>query len=275
MRGLILLIIKYGGFLSFLLLEFISLLLVVNYNNDQRGIWLNSTNYFSSQAFDRFDNFVKFLNLSTVADSLAQENARLRAELRSARFQEDILEGSGSNDKWQQHYTFIAAEVINNSVHEFNNYITINKGSRHGIKPRMGVISNEGPVGVVVSVSDYYSTIMSVLHKENRIAASIKRTNAFGSLRWQGANPRIADLDEIPKHTSVQIGDTVQTNGYSAKFPGGLEIGYVEEVDLKPGSNFYEIEISLRGNLSTLKYVYVVNNLMLQQQLAAEEVKDE
>lgn len=275
MRSLILLIIKYGGFLSFLGLELICFWFMINRDSDQRKIWLNSSNYFSGLLYDRADNLTKYWNLSAVADSLAGENARLRAELRSARFQEDILEGSVTNERWQQHYTFIAAEVVNNSTGELNNYLTLNKGSRHGVKQRMGVITNDGIVGTVVSVGEYYSTVMSILHKDSRIACSIKSTNAFGSLVWQGSNPREAQLNDIPKHTKVIEGDTVQTSGYSSRFPGGIEIGFVKDFDLSSGSNFYSINIKLKNDLSRLKYVYVVNNLMRAEQQAVEEQKDE
>ena len=275
MRGLVLLIIKFGGFLSFLLLEIICFWLVVRYNGTQRGIWMNSSNYFSGLMNERMDNVTKYWNLSAVADSLSEENARLRAQLREARFQEDILEGSSTNEKWQQQYTFIAAEVISNSTSEFNNYLTINKGKRHGIKPRMGVLSNDGVVGTVVAVGEYYSMIMSILHKESRVAASIKRTNAFGSMVWQGSNPTKAQLNDIPKHTSVEKGDTIQTSGYSARFPAGIQIGFVDDFSLRSGSNFYTIDLSLSGDMSTLKYVYIVNNLLAIDREATEGQLDE
>ena len=271
MRGMILLIIKYGGFLSFVLMEIISLSLVVRYNGTQRNIWINSSNYFVGQLNERMDNITKYWNLSAVSDSLAQENARLRAELRAARFQENILQDSASNQKWQQQYTFIAAEVVSNSTREFNNYLTINRGKRHGIKERMGVISNDGIVGTVIVAGEYYSTVMSLLHKESRIAASIKRTTAFGSLVWEGSRPTKASLKDVPKHTTVVVGDTVQTNGYSARFPAGIQIGFVaEEPSDNPGSNFYNISVNLSTDLSTVKYVYVVNNLMAIEREAVE-----
>jgi len=275
MRGLILLIIKYAGFLSFIALEIICFWMIVRFNSGQRKIWMNSSNYFSGLLYERFDNVTKYWNLSGVADSLANENARLRAELRSARFEEDILEGSASSEKWQQHYTFTAAEVVNNSVNQLNNFLTINKGKRHGVRNRMGVISNDGIVGIVVSCGDYYSSVMSVLHKESRIASSVKRTNAFGSLVWMGSNPLEVQLNDIPKHPSLEVGDTIQTSGSSSRFPGGLEIGYVSDFDVRGGSNFYNINVKLKNDLSRIKYVYVVNNLMDADRKAVEGPDDE
>lgn len=275
MRSLLGLILKYGGFLSFLGFEVICFWLIINYNSNQRVIWMNSSNYFSGVLYEKADDLSKYWNISAITDSLSNENARLRAELRSARFQENILEGSASNDKWQQQYIFTAAEVVDNSVNQFNNYLLLNRGKRHGINKRMAVISDQGIVGTVVSVGEYYSSVMSILHKESRIAVGNKRSNAFGSLVWQYSDPSKAQVKDIPKHTSIEIGDTIQTNGYSAIFPGGIEVGVIEDFTLRPGSNFYDIEIKLFCDLSTLKYVYVVNNLMKKEIEAMEGQDDE
>lgn len=275
MRNLFLLIVKYGGFLSFLGLEFLCFLLIVKYNDSQQKIWIHSSNYFSGLVYDRFDAMTKYWNLSVVTDSLANENARLRAELRDARFQEEILGGSVTDQNWQQHYSFTSAEVVNNSTSRFNNFLTINRGSRHGIKHRMGVIDDRGIVGIVIRVDDYYSSIMSILNKESRVAASIKKNNFFGSLTWESSNPKIVQLKDIPKHAPVEIGDTIQTSGYSAVFPGGIPIGRVLETNLPQGSNFYNIDVELFNDLGRVSYVYVVNNLMRMDQKSVEETKDE
>ena len=275
MRNLFLLIIRYGGFLSFLGLELLCFILIIRYNRDQQKIWVHSSNYFSGQLYERFDAVTRYWNLSVVADSLARENSRLRAELRDARFQEEIIEGSVSDEKWQQHYTFTNSEVVNNSVSRFNNYLTINRGARHGIKPRQAVIDDKGIVGIVIRVDNYYASVMSILNKESRIAASIKRNNFFGSVVWEGSNPTISQMKDVPKHATVEIGDTIQTSGYSAIFPGGIPIGTVLSAEIPPGSNFYDIDIELFNDLSNIRYVYVVNNLLKSEQKTVEEVSDE
>jgi len=275
MRNLFLLIVRYGGFLSFLGLELICFLLIVRYNNDQQKIWIHSSNYFSGKLYDQFNSATKYWNLSVVADSLSAENARLRAELRDARFQEEIIEGSVSDENWQQHYTYIASEVVNNSISRFNNYITINKGARHGIKPRMGVVDDKGIIGIVIRVDEYYSSVMSILNKESRVAASIKKNNFFGSLVWENSNPTIVQLVDVPKHAPVSPGDTIQTSGYSTVFPGGMPIGTVIDASVPAGSNFYDIDIKLFNDLGQISYVYVVNNLMKNDQIKVEQERDE
>jgi len=275
MRNLFFLIIRYGGFLSFLGFEIICFYLIVNYNDSQHKIWIHSSNYVSGALYEKMDAISRYWNLSVVADSLSNENARLRADLRDARFQEEVLDGSVTDQNWQQHYTFTSAEVVNNSINRLNNYMTINRGNRHGIKPRMGVINDDGIVGIVTRVDKYYSSVMSVLNKETRIASSLKRNNFFGSIVWENSNPTLAQLIDIPKHAAVAVGDTVQTSGYSAIFPGGIPIGAISNINLPAGSNFYNIDVKLFNDLSRVRYVYVVNNLMRLDQQSVEEAKDE
>ncbi|PZP39978.1 MAG: hypothetical protein DI598_19575, partial [Pseudopedobacter saltans] len=55
-----------------------------------------------------------------------------------------------------KHYDYIIGRVINNSISQVKNYITINGGSKNGLHSDMGVISQQGIVGIVRTVSDNY-----------------------------------------------------------------------------------------------------------------------
>lgn len=94
----------------------------------------------------------------------------------------------------------------------------------------------------------------------------IQRNNFFGSLAWDGTDPSIATLNEIDKTVPVQKGDTIVTTSYSSIFPAGIMIGKVEEARLKPGSNFHEIRIKLSTRFDNLSYVYIVDNLLKNEQ---------
>ena len=94
--------------------------------------------------------------------------------------------------------------MVNNSVIKRNNYITINRGRLHGILPEMGVISESGIVGIVMSVSDRYSTVLSLLNNNCKISAKIQKNDAFGSLVWDGVDPKYATLLDVNKHVPIQ-----------------------------------------------------------------------
>ena len=81
MRNLILLFVKFGNVLLFLALEFICLFLIVNFNDAQQEIWVNSVNIFSGRTTNVFDEWTDYFNLKQEAEKLAAENARLRSQI--------------------------------------------------------------------------------------------------------------------------------------------------------------------------------------------------
>ena len=72
-------------------------------------------------------------------------------------------------------------------------------------------------------------------------------------------------LDNVPKHADVVRGDTIITTGFSEIFPGELRIGRVADFKVKDGGNFYAINVELNNDLSTIRYVYVVKNLLVSE----------
>ena len=275
MHNLIYLFVRFRGLITFGVLEVLCMYLVVNFNKKQNAIFINSSNTISGVLYERADQIAEFWNMSAVSDSLAEENARLKAELRNARFVETILQDSARNEETSQRYTFIAADIINNSVNKHSNSITINRGAKHGVKLRAGVFDDRGIVGIVRNVGHRFSSVMSILHKESRITAAIRRNNYFGSLTWNGTNPKKVTLGDIPKHAQLVKGDTIQTSGYSTIFPAGIMIGVIDTFWLEPGSNFYIIDVLLSNDLSKSKYVYIVNDLMREEVKTIEEEEEE
>jgi rod shape-determining protein MreC len=200
-----------------------------------------------------------------VNESLARENAWLRSQLPSARYNNNFQQVVVTDTSRQTVYRYIPSEVINVTTNERNNYITIDKGSNQGIKPRMAVISSDGIVGIVKDVSPHFAVIMTVLHKQSNISSRIGDEGFAGSLTWDGVDSRYAQLDEIPKQISVKKGDKVVTVG-SKFFPKDIMIGTVENAVKETPDNFYDIEVKLSTPFAKLRHVYVVNYLMQDEQ---------
>jgi rod shape-determining protein MreC len=241
--------------------------LVVNNNQSQRAIYLNSLSAGSDYLTARFDHVSQFINLSSVADSLAKKNATLLAEIENAKFIKTVLKDTVYSPETEQLFTFISAKVVSNSINKNNNSLSINRGSEQGVLPSMGVIgaNQTGVVGIVKSTTKNYSRVLSILNRQAIISASIRRNGHFGSIVWKGNLPTKVNLIDVPKHADIVIGDTVQTSGYSTIFPEGIMVGVVDTFWIPSGSNFFEIEVSLVNDLNKTKYVYVVNNLMKEE----------
>jgi len=270
MQNLIQLIIRYGALITFLIFEFVCFYLVINKNQDQQKIYHASSALLSGQIYDQYDNFVKFWNLSAIADSVSHENAKLKSNLRNFQIEQLSKSDTITIDTAVQ-FIYLSAEVKNNSINKRNNTLTIDKGSKDGIETGMGVIDDDGIVGIVLSTSKNFSIIMSVLNSNTRISAAIKRSNYFGNLRWKGSNSQKVNLEDVPKHADIVIGDSIITSGYSSIFPSGIMIGKIEKFNILGGSNSYDIEVNLNNNLSKQRYVYVIKNILKEEQSSLEK----
>ncbi len=269
MRNLVLLFLRFGHFILFVLLEIFCLYLIVNYNRKQRDIWANSSNIFWGYSSEKWNDWTNYLSLQDKNAELALENAKLKEKLINYG-----LSPIAENDTLKRintQYELLPAKVASNSTDGPNNYLTINKGLKDGVQKDMGVISKDGIVGITRNVGTDYTTINSILHRRSSISAMIKRTGAYGGLRWIGTNPKIMNLDAIAKHNKVAVGDTIVTSSYSTHFPEGLMIGIVETTKLPSGNNFHEIKVRLSNDFGTLRYVQVVKNLKQKQQLELEK----
>ncbi|NJN33311.1 MAG: rod shape-determining protein MreC [Saprospiraceae bacterium] len=220
-------------------------------------------------------------SIRSVADSLAKENADLKMQLEASKYIATYESGAVSfpldtstirPDTAQkkdviQKFSYVAASVINNSIARRENYMTLNRGKKHGIEPGMGVVSSNGVVGIVRNVTEHYAQVMSILNEQINVSAMIRRTRYFGSLKWSidRPNPKYMRLESIPKHAELVVGDTVMTSGFSDIFPGELRIGRVENFKIENGSNFYTIDVALDNDIANIQYVYVVKSLMLEE----------
>ncbi len=259
MRSLFRFLAKNYFFLLFVVLETICLGMVVKYNNYQKVKFLNSSNAFIAKTYEIFNTFSGFFHLQQVNTELAAENASLKNELEKLAARE-AKEGLDSIAIDSVTYAFIPAKVINNSVNKQNNYITLNKGRKDGVRTDMGIIGPDGIVGIITNISDHYSTGPTLLNKKWKVSAKIKKNNYFGSLVWDGINFQHAKLNEIPFHVDPAVGDTIVTSGYSSYFPEGTMIGQIESFDHGSGDNFYDITVVLSTNFMTLSHVEIIKN---------------
>ena len=260
MRSLFRFLLRNYFLMMFLALEAISFVLIVSFNNYQRVTFFNSSSNFAGAVYEKFSSFDDYFSLSRTNARLAADNASLRKQLQYRMSLQEQYPVNRPDTVEAPAYVFTAAKVISNSVNKQLNYITLNKGSRHGIKPDMGIIDASGIVGVITNVSPNYSTGLSMLNRRLSVPAKITKNNYFGSLVWDGEHYNTADLREIPFHIIVNVGDTVVTSGYSNVFPEGIMIGTIKKFDVESGTNFYNIKVELSTNFKTLKYVEVVQN---------------
>ncbi|SIT90643.1 rod shape-determining protein MreC [Pontibacter indicus] len=268
MRNLFAFIYRFRAFLIFVLLEALCIFLIVRYNTYQGAAMFNSANTYVGQVLEFQSGVTDYFRLASVNSTLAQENAVLRQELMSYRQhaaadsteQLDTTFYAASDSAMSKPFILHAGRVINNSIRRTNNYLTLAIGSQDGVKPGMGVISPNGAVGRVKTVSRHYATVTSLLHSQMLISAKIRKNNTFGTIKWTGGDYRTALLDYIPLHIKPEIGDTIVTSGFNTVFPEGIMVGTISEVERELDKSFYTIRVELSVDFAQLSYVYVVEN---------------
>jgi len=283
MRNLLKLLYAYHFLILFILLEGLALFLIIENNHFQRSRMLEFSQGISGGLYKQVDNFKSYLALKETNQALASENIELRNKLASIRKivkeKRDTLFDTVS----RKTLAFFAAKVINNTVQKQFNYLTLNKGANDGIRKDMAVITAQGIVGVVIGVSDNFSTVQSVLNRDFKVSVKFKKNNQDGSLTWNCLSPSICILNDILFHVKVHIGDTLVTTGFSTEtltsakhaplvpsaFPEGITVGTVQEFDLKSG-NSYTIKVKLANDFRQLNYVTVLEKLTKTEQQELE-----
>lgn len=266
---------KYNAFFLLIIYFSISVILLIRNNDFQRASTFNSSNQVIGSIYQQSNKITKYLDLSLVNDSLAKENLNLRSQLKSSFFDDSLITKIVKDTINRVQYEYILAEVVNKSITSRNNYITINRGSKHGIKKGMGVVGPNGIVGIVWNVSENFSSIQSILHEDTRITSSIEGTPYFGPLIWEGEDPSVVTLTDIPNQLNLKLKSRVVTSGYGVIFPKGILIGTVLKPGVKGGGSFLDISVKLSTNFYALQYVYVIkNNFQNEQQLLEEANKE-
>ncbi len=257
----------------FIIYVVISCVLLFNNNPYQHYIYLTSANKVSSLVFKISGTVTSYFHLHDINTDLQLRNASLESEVIALRkqiliYREQLEADSLAADTAMMPYDFILARVISNSVSRANNYITIEKGALDSIKPEMGVVDQNGVVGIVNIVGDHSARVISLLNPKMRLSCKVKGREYFGSLVWDGKSPGEALLEEMPRHEKFQKGDTIVTSGYSAVFPPDIPVGTIVSHEKEHDDNFYALRIKLFTDFTTLSTVRVIRN-NLKEELTA------
>jgi len=213
--------------------------------------------------FSAFTNITEYLSLKKNNKTLAEENAILHSKLNLL---SSIETDSNLNVSTDSNFLILPAKVVSNSTNNRINFLMLNKGKIDGINVDMGVISSTGIVGIVCQISENFSSVMSVLHKDSKISARIKKNNQLVNVIWKGDDYRTGTIEDIPTHIEIVPGDTIITSGNSLIFPEGILIGTCKDFIKNTGENLNNAEIIFSTDFNSLSYVYIINNLMREEQ---------
>lgn len=248
----------YRAFFTFLLLEFFCVWLIIQNNQYQGTKYFNTSNSVVASINSTEDGIREYFSLRDINLVLSKENAFLRNKLEERNQLLHLYKLNQTDSALIKQFDYVNAKVVNNSTKYYKNFITIDRGTDFGIQPGMAVISSEGAVGKVKSVSEHYAVLISLLNIDDQVSCVIRRTGHFGTIQWEGTNSSITALKYIPRHVKPIVGDSIVTSGYNAIFPPGIFIGKIKEFKLKEEAPFYDIKVELGQDFGKLSFVEVI-----------------
>ena len=251
MQSIINSIVANRNLIIYLILSFISFnFLYINSSVHYNGI-IKTATYISGKSSFLSSSINSYFNLKDKNQKLIDENLKLKEiELE---YKNQIVE-----NKSFKSISIINANVIFNSINKSKNIIVIDKGTNGGVDEEMGVISSKGVIGIIKSVTENYASIISLLNTDLKVNAILKNSSTIGSITWDGLNPKILKLNDIPLSSSIKIGDTIVTGGMSFYFTKGIPIGTISNYDNSSLEGYYEIDISVFNDFSSISNIYVL-----------------
>ncbi len=266
-------LIRNKNNILFLLLLGLSLFLTIQSHTFHKSKFISSANFITGGIYKKANSIQAYFYLEEYNQLLLQENNLLRNKLSNIPdtiFEETFIDST----VYEGIYEFRTALVINNNYNKVDNYITLDKGSKDNIAQESGVVTSQGIVGIIDNVSRNYSRVISILNSDSKINAQLKKTNHFGSLIWNGKDPNIVQLIDVPRLAPVKKGDTIITGGKSLIFPRGIPIGNIVDFHLDENGSYYTIDIELFNDMTNIGHVYVIVNKDREEIKSLEAIDD-
>lgn len=275
MQRLFELVYKYRIFFYFFLLEALCFTLIVRHNRYQGAAYFNSSNAIAGSILTGYSNINDYFVLKTQNANLALENAELRKELEAIQNANEKAYLDKFQENFLDEFKYLPAKVVSNSLNREDNYITLNIGSKNGVEPGMGVISTKGIVGQILSVSNHYSTVISMLHTDMKVSSQLSKSKTLCSTMWEGKNFQKGKLLFVPRHVTPNEGDKVVTSGFNTVFPEGIAIGTINSINTPSHESFHDIRLDLATDFSNLYFVYIVKKQQIKERVELEKTSEE
>lgn len=282
MRNVFLFLKRYSVLIIFLVLQGLALSMLFSYNRFHQTTYGMFSNEVAGKLNKRVNKVESFFTLGEQNQALRKQNAALLSYLPSGSVSPDtsflVVSDTVAVDSMKSYrqYQYFDAKIISNSVFLQQNYIVLHRGSVQGIVRNMAVVGTDGLIGTVISVSENMSIVMSLLHRQSKVIAVLKKGSGLGEVSWDGKDPRFLVLSKVPKTIVVKKGDTVVSSPYSDKFPPGIPIGYVEKIDQDQETNTYTLKIRTAVDFYAVQHAYIVKNLLQEEidQLKSTVIKE-
>jgi len=206
---------------------------------------------------DSWQNYLALQQVRVENEQLKLEVARLqvglqqeRAVAEQTRTLQQLLEFRSSVS-----FATTGAAVIAGGASPDFRTMTIDKGTREGLKPDMAVIAPAGVVGRVIMPSPRASKVQLLIDRNAAAGALVERSRAQGVVEGTGAD--LLHMNYVSGVADVKVGDRVVTSGIDGIYPKGFVIGQIESIERGAGE-FSAIVIRPAVDFASLEAVLIV-----------------
>lgn len=235
----------------------------------------------SSGLFERVASIFRYFSDSK---NLQAENQALREEVAELRLKLDQMEDASVSNAYLkemlglqdeiEEWEPIATTVIGRSADAWFRTIIIKGGMNKGFEKDMPVITTEGLVGRILSVSQYSSEVLLLTDKDCAVGAVIRVSQTPGVVEGDGESDRV-HMVHIPADTLITKDQVVVTSGLGGIFPAGLRIGYVLDVEPDAGELMQKATVQLYADFDRIKNVFVLTKIPEYALNSSEELTNQ
>lgn len=244
------------------------------YSKTHEAFFSTQANEITGKINTQYNKLNRYFTLVETNKELALENSLLRESLKSNFIVLDtskitVIDSliKDTSNRYRK-YSYLPALVVINTVASESNFIQLERGYNQGVRKDMGVIGPLGIIGKVVSVSENYSVVMSLLNRNSKVSAMFKRGKEqnTSNISWDGKDANYLIMEKVSKAVDVKKGDTVVTSNYSPSFPSMLMIGTVADIKTDAIGNNYTLKIKAASNFNALQHVNIIANHYYEEQ---------
>ena len=223
------------------------------------GLVQNAYSSFSSGVRGTTSLYLNLIAIKKNNRLMEDENSKLRAQLGA--LTELKLENERLNDllgfKKKSKMELLAAKVIGKDIVTNHDTIRINRGSKHGLKPKMAAITTGGVVGYVIAIETLSSQILLLTDRYAAIDAIVQRSRSRGIISGQQDH---CQMENLQRSDDVLVGDLIVTSGLHKIFPKGFPIGTVTEVEKSRYGISQKVTLSPAIQPQNLEEIFIVLN---------------
>lgn len=197
--------------------------------------------------------------------NVSQENDKLKSEIDVLlRQNNELMEETRQYDrvaglmKLQKEFgkKTMVATIIGRDATQWSKMVFINKGTRHGIRENLPVVTDAGVVGHVIQATGSVSKVLLIIDNRSAVDSLFQNSRVTGVVVGAGGN--VCKMKFVPVDASMKEGDRVLSSGLGGIFPKGLLVGTVTRISKGKEGLFQEVTIKPSVDLSRLEEVLVL-----------------